>query len=573
MAKSKAKTTKTPRRRRRADPATAYARKVVAGKILAGRPVRLACARHVRDLRERKASGLVWDLARVEAAIRFFRELLVLEDGSAFELLPFQEFIIGSVFGWYAPDGTRRFRTAYIEIGKGGGKSPLAAGVGLYGLIVDHEAAPEIYAAAVTREQARIVFKDAYRMVEAEPELAELVERQVGSLTIKQRSAVFRPVSSEHRGLDGLRVHVGLIDELHEHPTSIVVDKIRAGTKRRRNALLFEITNAGWDRTSVCWHHHEYSLRVLEGTIDNPTWFAYVCALDEGDDWHDPKVWIKANPGIRAGLPPRRYLSEQVNEAVGMPSKENIVRRLNFCQWTEQEERWLDMDAWSGSGAGADVGPDVLGPCVAGLDMGSTQDLTAFVMVSEPDDDGFVRVLPRFWIPEETLSAKGSGRTEQDRLRLLEWTQRGLITATPGNVVDYDLIEESILADAERHQVREIAFDRWGVTQLVTHLRDALGEDRVIDFAQTMAAMSAPSKDLEKLIVEGKLLHGGNPVLQWMASNVAIRYGPDGQVKPDRARSREKIDGIIALVMALGRLRAKRDGGPSVYEERGLVRV
>ena len=544
---------KTTRRRAPADPVKEYAQKVRAGRIKAGRPVRLACERHLRDMRERKKTGLVWELGRALKAIEFFRTMLVLEDGAPFVLLPFQQFIVGSVFGWYASDGTRRFRTAYIETGKGSGKTPMAAGVGLYGLIMDDEPAPEVYAAAVTREQAKIVFKDAYRMVESESELKDLVQRQVGSLTIPGRSATFRPVSSEHRGLDGLRVHIGLIDELHEHPTGIVVDKIRAGTKRRKNALLFEITNAGWDRTSVCWHHHEYSIKVLEGTRDNPSWFAYVCALDEGDDWRDPKVWPKANPGMRAGLPPVKYLREQVEEAKGMASKENIVRRLSFCQWTEQEERWLDMEAWAACGEKPVHAEELEGEaCFAGLDMASTQDITAYVMVFGPDDEGFIRVVPRFWIPEETLTAKGSGRTEQDRHMLRQWVDEGHITVTPGKVVDYDLIEESILADAEKFPVTEIAFDPWGVTQLVTHLQDRLGE-RVTKHPQNMAQMSAPSKELEKLVAAGRLLHGGNPVMRWMASNVAIKYGPDGQIKPDRQRSREKVDGIVALAMAIGR--------------------
>jgi len=251
-----------------------------------------------------------------------------------------------------------------------------------------------------------------------------------------------------------------------------------------------------------------------------------------------------------------------------MSSKENIVRRLNLCEWTEQEERWLDMEAWAACGATAVHADELEGEaCIAGLDMASTQDITAYVMAFEPDDRGRVRVLPRFWIPEETLDAKGSGRTEQDRLMLRQWVDAGLMIATPGNVVDYDLIEESILADAARFPASEIAFDRWNVTQLVTHLQDNLGAEKVIEFAQSMAAMSAPAKELEKLVADGKLLHGGHPVLRWMASNVAIRYGPDGQIKPDRQRSREKIDGIIALVMALGRLTVSRTES-SVYADR-----
>lgn len=553
---------------RMADPVTAYAQGVVKGKTIAGRSVVRACERHLRDKKEQKARGLEWRVSLAQRAIDFFAEILVLEDGRHFELLDFQQFIVGSIFGWYSKDGNRRFRTAYVETGKGSGKSPLAAGIGIYGLVADEEPAPEVYSAAVTHEQARIVFKDAYRMVEAEPELMGLVQRQVGSLTIPKRSATFRPVSSEHRGLDGLRVHFGLIDEFHEHPTSMVVDKIRAGTKRRKNALLLIITNAGWDRTSACWKHHEYSIKLLEGTAGNDSWFAYISQLDEGDDWRDPKVWPKANPGMAAGLPPRKYLEEQVEEAKGMPSKENIVRRLNFCEWTEQSERWLDMDLWDGC-PGTPINVDSLQgrPCMAGLDAASTADLTAHVMLFGPDEDGLYDVMARFWLPESSLASKDSGRAEEARLRLVQWVREGWIKTTPGETTDYDLVEQDILEDLKNYELKRLSFDRWGVTQLITHLKDALGQERVVDFPQTVSAMSAPTKELEKIIRDGKLRHGGNPVLRWMASNVALMYGRDQQIKPDRKASGDKIDGIVALIMALdGAMREK--SGPSVYDER-----
>ncbi|HUU58444.1 MAG TPA: terminase TerL endonuclease subunit [Phycisphaerae bacterium] len=564
MASARAKTVR--KRKVPEDPVRDYARAVKSGRIVAGRSVRLACERHLRDMRSRKRLGLVWDRERAMEAIDFFPRLLKLENESPFKLLPFQKFIIGSVFGWHTLDGNRRFRTAYIETGKGSGKTPLAAGVGLYGLVADGEPAPEIYAAAVTQDQARIVFKDAKRMVEMEPELSGLVTDQVSSLSIPSQSAVFRPVSSEHRALDGKRVHFGLIDELHEHPTGTVVNKIKAGTKRRQNALIFEITNSGWDRTSICWAHHDYSIRVLEGTADNESWFAYVAQLDEGDDWHNPKVWIKANPGLPK-LPGIKYLTERVEEADGMPSEQQMIRRLNFCEWTESHQRWLNMDAWMDCGKVA-VNPSELEGCIAGLDMASTADLSAFIMLFGPDDEGKCRTVCRFWIPEETLAATVSKRTEQDRLMLRQWVDAGHIIALPGDTIDYDLVEEQILEDIERFEVRELAFDRWGLSPLIKKLQDALGEDRVIAFPQTMASMSAPSKELEKMVADRSLLHGGNPVLGWMAANTVIRHGPDEQIKPDKKKSREKIDGIVSLVMAIGRMLAERLDGPSIYADR-----
>ena len=534
---------------------------------MAGPYVRLACVRHLRDLARRKTSELMWDQDRARRAIDFYPTMLRLEDGRPFRLEPYQQFVVGSVFGWYGREGFRRFRTAYVEMGKGSGKTPMAAGVGLYGMLADGEPAPEVYAAATARDQAKIVFGDATRMVEAEPELKELIDIQVGSLSIPAQHAVFRPVSSEHKQLDGLRVHIGLIDELHEHPTPLVVDKIRAGTKNRRNALIFEITNSGFDRTSTCWAHHDYSVKVLQGTVQNDAWFAYVCALDEGDDWQDERVWLKANPGLGVTLP-LSYLREQVQEAVGMPSKENIVKRLNFCIWTEQQDRWLDMAQWDACTGKVELEQLRGRPCMAALDGAATQDLFAFGLLFGPDEKGALDAVLRFWIPEDTLAAQGSGRAERDRLLLRQWADEGWIKVTPGNVTDYDLIEEQVLEELSRYELGKLAFDRWNLTQLITHLKDALGEDRVVDFPQTMSAMSAPSKELEKRVKEGSIRHGGNPVLRWMASNVAVKYGPNSQIKPDRERSAEKIDGIITLVMMLDLATRESTEPPSVYEQR-----
>jgi len=560
----------------RADPVTAYARDVVRGRIVAGRPVRMACARHLADLKSAKAKGLEWRADKAQKALDFFPDMLVLEDGAPFTLVPWQTFVVGSIFGWYKADGFRRFRSAYVETAKGSGKTPLAAGIGLFGLVLDGEPAAEIYSAANDRDQAKIVWKDAWRMVKGSPELDDLISSpdrgdvQIGTLTIPKESSVFKPVSAEHRGLDGKRVHMALIDELHEHQSSMVVDKMRAGTKRRQNALIFEITNSGYDRTSVCWEHHELSMRVLEGAVENEGWFAYVCSLDEGDDWRDEAVWPKANPSIGTVLP-IAYLREQVKDAVSMPSKENIVKRLNFCVWTEQSQRWLEMDAWDACKPREDR-EDLAGrPMFAGLDMASRMDLCAAAYLFGPDEGGAFDVLMRYWIPADSLDAQDSGRTEADRMMLRKWVDAGLITATDGNVCDYDRIESELLADFQTFDLQAMAFDRWNVTQMTTHLKDKLGATRVIDYPQGFAGMSAPSKELEKLIASGKLRHGGCPVLRWMVSNVAVRFGPDSQIRPDKEKSREKIDGIVALIMALGQRTKSAGTSASVYESRDMV--
>ena len=313
-------------------PVTTYAEAVQAGDIVAGPFVRLAAARHLRDLETGPARGLHFDHDAAERALRFFGFLQLAEGefaGKPFNLELWQQFIIGSLFGWMGADGYRRFRKAYIEIGKGNGKSPLAAGVGLYGLVADGEAGAEIYSAAVTRDQAGILWTDAKHMVEASAALRDRIDINVSNLAFSATNSYFRPVSSEARSLDGKRVFMALVDELHEHRTPMVVDKMQAGTKGRRQPLIFEITNSGYDRTSVCWQHHEYSRQILEGTLEDDGWFAYIAALDEGDDYRDRDVWIKANPNLGVSIT-HKYLEEQVREADGMPAKANIVKRLEL---------------------------------------------------------------------------------------------------------------------------------------------------------------------------------------------------------------------------------------------------
>ena len=539
------------------DPVTDYARAVVDGRIVAGAPVRLACARHLRDLVEGPKRGLRWDLERVHHVLGFFAALRLSDGehaGQPFVLQPWQQFIVGSLFGWITADGWRRFRTAYVEIGKGNGKTPMAAALGLYMMIADGEAGAECYSAAVGRDQAAITFRDAVRFRQASGALSAATVEHAANIAFPRLSSYFRPISSEGRGLDGKRVHYAGIDELHEHPSPVVVDKMRAGTKGRRQALIFEITNSGYDRRTVCWDHHVYSLKVLDGVIDNDQWFAYVCALDEGDDWlHDEACWAKANPNLGVSIR-HDYLRELVTEAREMPSKQNIVARLNFCVWTEQATRWLPMDRWDGCDAPLDLEALRGRECFGGLDLSTTTDLTALVWVFPPvsSAEPWI-VLPRFWIPADNIER----RVRKDRVPYDLWVKQGHIEATEGTVVDYDLVRERILQDCERFRVREIAIDRWNATQLATQLQ-AEGLTVAL-FGQGFASMSAPAKQLEKLVMGGELAHGGNPVLRWMAANCAVAQDPAGNIKPDKARSTERIDGIVALVMGLGRATVNQD--------------
>lgn len=570
--------------RKPVDRTTQYARDVVSGKILAGRLVRLACQRHLNDLKAGAARGLRFDREAAQRVFDFFSELRLAEgafSGQPFKLEPSQAFILGSLFGWKVTDGSRRFRTAYIEQGKGSGKSPLAAGIGLYGLTSDGEAAAEIYSAAAMKDQAKILFRDAENMVAASPELAGHIETHVGNLSVSSTFSYFRPVSSENRGLDGKRVHMALIDEVHVHHDGSVVEKMRAGTKGRRQALIFLITNSGSDRHSVCWHYHELARKVVEGHLENDAFFGYVCQLDpcaacladgkeapvdgcaQCDDWRDPKVWIKANPLLGVTIT-ERYLREQVDEAVQMPSKENIVKRLNFCLWTEQVTRWVPMTAWDACAKPVDA--DALRglPCMGGLDLASKIDIASFVLDFELANGDHV-LLPRFWVPRE----RAEQRERVDHVPYLMWASQGLITLTEGNVIDYDVIFQDIVDMTEQYRIVEIGYDSWNATQMALQLT-AKGLT-MVDVPQTMRQMSEATKKFESLIVGKRLSHGGNPVLRWMASNVSVKRDATDNIMPAKDRSTDKIDGIVASILALSRsIRHEGEGG-SVYEERGLL--
>lgn len=516
-------------------------------------------------MKDQKRTGLVWRADLAQRAIDFFAEVLILDNGKPFRLEDYQQFIVGSVFGWLGPDGYRRFRTAYVEMGKGSGKSPMAAGIGLYGLVADGEPSAEVYSAATTREQARIVWKDADGMVQRSKELSALVNRQVGNLAVPGTGSVFRPLSAETKGLHGPRVHIALIDELHKHQSAEVVDAIRAGTKGRMNALIFEITNSGWDRHSVCWNHRELSLKVLQGVIDNNAWFSYVCGLDEKDDWKDEKVWKKSNPGLGVTIP-LRYLREQVAEAIGMPSKENQVRMLNFCEWMEQSVRAIPMDEWDRGAEPIDIAALRGRACFGGLDLARVSDLSAFVLLFPPvAADERWKVLCWFWVPEDDIGR----RSLKDRVPYDVWAREELISTTPGNTTDFEFIEARIIELAGIYDIREASFDRTFAGEIIQGLQ-AEGLT-MVEFGQGFMSMGAPTAELLRMVKAGELQHGGNPVLRWMASNLSVLTDAAGNLKPDKEHSAEKIDGITAICNALGRAMVQPKPEASPYSERGLI--
>jgi phage terminase large subunit-like protein len=385
------------------------------GRILANQFVRLACERHLEDLGSAAARGLRFEVAAARHAIAFFgflRHSKCEWAGQTFTLAPWQAFVVGSLFGWTRPDGLRRFRTAYCAVPRKNGKSMLSAGIGLYLLIADGEHGAEVYSAATSRDQARIVFDEAKRMVGSSPALKRRVGILINNLHVATTASRFMPLSSDSSTMDGLNVHGAIIDELHAHKSRHVVDVLETATGARRQPLLFEITTAGYDRHSICYEHQDYSIKVLEGTVPDDSWFAFIAAADESDDWTDPDVWQKANPNF--GLSVKADdLARKAEKALALPGAQNAFRRMHLNEWTEQAERWIDLAAWDACDARVDLEALRGRPCCGGLDLSTTTDVTALAWVFPPEDeDGLWRVLSRYFVPAEHLKK----RAERDRV-------------------------------------------------------------------------------------------------------------------------------------------------------------
>jgi phage terminase large subunit-like protein len=560
---------KTQRANTLPDRATDYARCVVAGTVVAGPLERAACARHLRDLEEGPARGLYWDIRAANRAIQFFPDVLRLPDGDRagepFVLEGWQAFWVGSLFGWkLGKGGPRRVRTAYIETGKGSGKSPTGAGIGIYMLVADGEIGAQCYVAAVTRDQAKIPFKDAVRMVDASPALSKRLQksgdRDVFNLAHLESGSFFRPISSEGRGLDGKRVHFALIDELHEHPSDVVVEKITAGVKGRRQALVLEITNSGVDRTSICYQHHEYSERVVTGQIQDDAWFAYVCSLDEGDDpFEDESCWAKANPSLGVTIQPD-YLRKQVREAKGMPAKQSIVRRLNFCQWVDAANPAIDGESWRA--CEVDFDESDLGGLkpVGALDLSGTRDLSALARAYEPDADGVVHAVVEFWTPKDTLLE----RSRRDRTPYDQWVREGEVIATPGRAVDYAFVAQRLAELQQEIGLRRVAFDAYRIKYLEADIADAGVELELVPHgqgfyksAESNLWMPRSVELLEELIAKGKLRVKKNSALAYGAASAVHRSDEKSNRILDKRRSTGRIDGMTALAMAIGLLLSK----------------
>lgn len=542
------------------DPATAYAQAVVDGSRVAGPHVRNQCARHLRDLKDGKKRGLSWDVEAANRAMRFFEKVLKLNggdfEGVPFKLLPWQQFVVGSIFGWKGADGHRRFRVVYVETAKGSGKSPLAAGIGMLGLVADGENRAEIYAAATKKDQAMILFRDAVAMYDQSPELSKRLTKsgtgeKAWNLAYLSTGSFFRPISSDD-GQSGPRPHIALVDEYHEHKTATVLDMMRAGTKSRRQALIFIITNAGAGRNTPCWSQHEYGARVASGELQNDAVFPYICSLDESDDpFLSEDCWPKANPSLQdADLPGYKYIREQVTEAKGMPSKEAIVRRLNFCQWTDAESPWISHEVWKAAEGDYDIEELRGRRAVAGLDLSSTTDLTALVFLVEPLTEGEPwRMVPYAWLPDVDLQRKA----DTDRVPYVEWKAAGLLQTTPGRAISKRVILQKLSSMCDFFEVVACAYDRWRIEDLLALAADdGISLPQMIPFGQGYKDMSPALEEFERMLLNNEIVHPGHKILTMCASNAVTDQDGAGNRKLDKEKATGRIDLMIASVMAVG---------------------
>jgi phage terminase large subunit-like protein len=549
-----------------------------------GRYERLAYERQARDLalaypkgpkRGPKTShprGLWFDHEAAERVIQFVEQYCCHFEGEwagkPLILEEWQRFVLRCVFGWKRADGTRRFRIAYEEVPRKNGKSTSVAAVADYLTFGDMEPGAQVYATATKEDQAKIVWNAGKQMVQKSPALRQFATLRQKAIVCEALDSYFKPLGSDSDTLDGLNPHGHVCDELHAHKTRGLWDVMITAMGARRQPLTFVITTAGvYDPESIGWIQHDHAIKVLEGKDDyDDEFFAIIFAADEGDDPYSPTTWAKANPNFGISVKPE-YLAQQAKTAKAQPSFLNTFLRLHLNRWTQQRDRWIDMDAWNAcdenlTAAALDGRHEELrgSICYGGLDLSTKLDITALALWFPETND----LLLRFYCPEETVMERSS----KDRVPYDAWVRDGWMTATPGNVIDYDYVKADMIALADRFQVVEWAFDPWNATQIAVQCQ---GEGLpMVEVRQGYKSLSEPCKEFEKLVISGLVRHGGNPVMREMVSNVSLREDPNGNIAPNKSTSTGRIDGIPAVANALSRA-IIAPSHSSVYETRGLL--
>lgn len=543
--------------------ARAYAQRVAAGVEVAGKFERLACKRFLDDLDVRQGTKdfpFRFDETAGARACRFV-DLMphikgewakpVYTDGrllyAKLNMEDWQVFKTINLFGWvHIESGLRRFRRAYEEVARKNAKSTWAAAVLLLLLAADHEAGAQVYSAATTGEQAREVFDVARNMADREPEFKARYGVTVGKhdITIPSTASGAKPLNAEGSTLDGLNIHGAVVDELHAHKTRALFDVLDSATGARSQPLILMITTAGSDRSGICYEQRGYTIKVLERTIIDETWFGIIFTLDDGDLWHDPAVWRKSNPNFGVSVK-EDDMQAACRKALATPSAQGnfLTKRMNV--WVNADSAWMDMQAWDRC-ADRTLTLDQVKhlPCVAGLDLASKVDVAAKVRVFHDSQADRYLLIPTFWLPERAVE---QGRNSQYD----GWRRSGHLQVTPGEVIDFDQIEDEIRADVSTLDMTEVACDPWQATQLISHMLDEGAP--MVEYRQTVQTMSEPMKQFEALVLQGKLVHDGNPMMTWMVSNVVCHRDVKDNVYPRKEREENKIDGAVAAIMAIGR--------------------
>jgi phage terminase large subunit-like protein len=555
------------------------------------------------------SNGKYWfDKHAADAACAFFETYLCLtidwfggRAGAPFRLARWQRRIVRKVFGWKRADGTRRYRRVWLEVPRKNGKTEFAAGLALLLLVADGEFGAQVYSIASEEGQAKIVFERATRMVASSPALKREIEAFKTSLYCSALTSAFKPLTAAPSSKQGFAPSGCIADEVHVWNDGELYDAVHEGEGSRAQPLDVMITTAG-EKGTYADEQHEYALEVQRGITDDEELFVAIYGAADDDDWTDPKIWAKANPNYGVSVNPD-FLASECRKARQLPRLENRFRRYYLDQWVEQSVRWIPMEYWDvctsapeerarslflsdpdrdeklktrvvASGRhGADLWkrlPDLMAgrPCAGGLDLATTRDIAAWCLWFPPERPGARETLIwKFWLPRDTLKQL----KDTERRRYEAWAKDGALVLTPGNVTDYDFIKRDILSDSLRYRLAALGVDRWNATQLATDLLNTEGLPVEL-FGQGYASMSGPSKEFERLVMAGLLDHGGHPVLRWMVGNVAIRLDTNGNFKPDKEKSSEKIDGVVAAIMALG-LAIANDNQESIYDQEARQRA
>lgn len=552
--------------------AAAYAKDVASGRITASRFVAAACKRQTEDLKRFKAKGAAYqfDKAKASKVCQFIELLPHIKGPKAGQLItlePWQIFILTTIFGWVKKDGTRRFRRVYIEVPRGNGKSALSSGVGLYMLAADNEGGAEVYSFATTRDQAKIVFGDAQNMARRTPGLKAHfgVDVNAHNINVLRTASKFEALSAEGSTLDGLNTHFACVDELHAHKTRAVYDVVETSTGKRAQSLLWVITTAGSNRAGICYEVRGFVTKVLNGSVKDDSQFGIIYGLDDGDDWTTEDALIKANPNWGISVMPEVLLPLQA-KAMTMPSAANNFKTKHLNEWVNADTAWMDMRAWEACADPSLDAEQFAGePAWIALDLASKVDIAAKMSLFTRDVDGkqHFYVFGQYYLPRDTVD-RGENSQYQG------WESMGLLSVTDGAVIDFQVIEDDLLADCSRFEVREVPYDPFQATQMATRMMAQ--SVPMVEMRPTVLNFSEPMKQLEALVLQGRLHHDGNPVLTWMMSNVVAHMDAKDNIYPRKERPENKIDGVVALIMALGRALADQStGGASVYEERGLL--